>query len=173
MKDDILPLRNPITLPDGKVMTELHIKKGQVCSSALLLTLPILTNLSPFQTIFFPVLAINRINSRWNNDADTFRPERWFPENAAELPDKSELASAGWNGSLVFSAGARLCIGYRLALYEFKIILACMIRRFVFHDDGIKLEFKQVGSLQPRVIGRESEGVQVPIRMSFVDEDDC
>ncbi|KAG8985961.1 hypothetical protein FRB90_004340 [Tulasnella sp. 427] len=151
-KDDILPLRNPITTTDGKTLTELRIKKGQ--------------------SIFFPVLGMNRINSRWTNDADVFRPSRWFPENAHELPDKSQLASAGWNGSLVFSAGVRLCIGYRLALYEFKIILASMIRRFVFHDEGIKLEFKQVGSLQPRVVGRESEGVQVPIRMSFVQEED-
>ncbi|KAG8944219.1 hypothetical protein FRC04_002086 [Tulasnella sp. 424] len=152
VKDDVIPLRNPITTTDGKVMTELRIKKGQ--------------------SIFFPVLAINRINSRWTNDADVFRPSRWFPENAHELPDKSQLASAGWNGSLVFSAGARLCIGYRLALYETKILMASMIRRFAFHDDGVKLEFKQVGSLQPRVIGRESEGVQVPIRMSFAEEED-
>ncbi|KAG9025166.1 hypothetical protein FS837_005062 [Tulasnella sp. UAMH 9824] len=150
-KDDILPLRNPITTTDGKTLTEIRIKKGQ--------------------TIFFPVLGINRITSRWN-DPDVFRPARWLPENAHELPDKSQLASAGWNGSLVFSAGSRICIGYRMALFEFKILLTSMLRRFSFEDEGVKLEFKQVGSLQPRVVGRESEGVQVPIKMSFVEEDD-
>ncbi|KAG8901262.1 hypothetical protein FRB99_005452 [Tulasnella sp. 403] len=151
IKDDVLPLRNPIELPNGKTMTEIRIKAGQA--------------------IFFPVVSINRINSRWG-DGETFRPERWLSNNADELPDKSELPSAGWNGSLTFSAGARLCIGYKLALYEYKILLASLIRRFVFHDSKTQLEFRFVGSLQPRVVGREDEGVQLPIHMSFVDEDD-
>lgn len=59
-----------------------------------------------------------------------------------------------------------------LAMYEYKIILASLIRRFNFHDSNTKVEFKWVGSLQPRIVGQEDKGVQLPIRMSFVDEDD-
>jgi len=151
-KDDVIPLRHPVTTSDGQVLTELRVQKGQVIS--------------------FPVIAINRIHSRWNGDGDTFRPDRWLPENAHELPDKADLCSSGWNGSLTFSAGARRCIGYRLAMFEYKIILASLLRRFVFHDSGTKVEFKWVGSLQPRIVGQEDKGVQLPIRMSFVDEDD-
>jgi len=151
-KDDVIPLRHPVRQPNGKFLTEIRIKKGQ--------------------TLFFPVIAINRIHSRWNGDGDTFRPDRWLPENAHELPDKHDLASSGWNGSLTFSAGARLCIGYKLALFELKILLASLIKRFVFHDSKTEVEFRFTGSLQPRIVGREDEGVQLPIKMSFFQEED-
>lgn len=149
-RDDVLPLRHPILdTKSGKLMNELRIKKGQ--------------------TIFLPVIAINRSNALYG-DGEVFRPERWLAENESSLPDKSELVSAGWNGSLTFSAGARLCIGYRLALYEFKVLLTAMLQRFRFEDDGkTVLEFKHVGSLQPRVVGREDEGVMCPVRMAFME----
>lgn len=149
-KDDVIPLRHPITTPSGKVLTSLRIRKGQ--------------------TIFFPVISINRIHSRWG-DGDTFRPERWLGDNVNSLPDKHDLASAGWNGTITFSAGQRLCIGIKLALYEYKVILSSLVRRFEFHDSKIDLEFRVSGSLQPRVVGREDEGVQLPIRMTLVQEE--
>ncbi|KAG9004390.1 hypothetical protein FRB94_002408 [Tulasnella sp. JGI-2019a] len=150
-KDDVLPLRNPIRSPStGELIHEIRIKKGQ--------------------TIFLPVIAINRMDGLYG-DGDAFRPERWMTQNEESLPDKGDLVSAGWNGTLVFSAGARLCIGYRLALFEYKALLAAMVQRFVFHDDKTELEFRHVGSLQPRVVGREEEGVQCPVLMSFADEE--
>jgi len=150
-RDDELPLRHPIESPvTGELLHSIRIKKGQ--------------------TIFLPVIAINPMDALYG-DGDVFRPERWLTEKDAGLPDKSELVSAGWNGTLTFSAGARLCIGYRLALFEYKALLASMIQRFEFHDDKMEVEFRHVGSLQPRVVGREAEGVQLPIRMSFVEED--
>jgi len=168
MKDDVIPLRTPIISTNGKVMDSIHIKAGQ--------------------TIFLPTVSINRLNANWG-DGDVFRPERWLKENAAQLPPPSSLP-AGWNSSLTFSAGPRLCIGYRLgkhylsyflqetvlisvlftALFEYKVLLASMIRNFVFHDSDVQLEFKFCGSLQPRVIGRESEGVQIPIKISLVED---
>jgi len=150
-RDDVLPLRHPIQSPvTGELLHSIRVKKGQ--------------------SIFLPVIAINQMDALYG-DGDTFRPERWLAENEAKLPDKSDLVSAGWNGSLTFSAGARLCIGFRLALFEYKALLTAMIQRFAFYDDKIEIEFRHVGSLQPRVVGRESEGVQLPVRMSFVDEE--
>jgi len=148
-KDDVLPLRTPIRSPNGEMLHEIRIKAGQA--------------------IFLPTISINRADAAWG-DGDVFRPERFLPENAKGLPATGVLPS-GWNGTLTFSAGPRMCIGYRLALFEYKVLLENLIRRFVFHDTGIKLEFRFVGSLQPRVIGREDEGVQLPIKMSFYEEE--
>ncbi|KAG8875703.1 hypothetical protein FRB98_007634 [Tulasnella sp. 332] len=140
-KDDILPLRTPMRSPlTGKIMHEIRIKKGQ--------------------TIFLPVIAINTMDGLYG-DGDAFRPERWMTQGDEGLPDKSELVSAGWNGSLVFSA----------AIYEYKALLAAMVQRFAFHEDGTELEFRHVGSLQPRVVGKEDDGVQCPVLMSFVDDE--
>lgn len=102
--------------------------------------------------IFIPILAINVAKSIWGEDAETFKyvalkllvcavtdlfsdsPDRWFnvPEAAKDIPGV-------WGHMLTFLGGARSCIGYRFALYEYVVSL-CMpfsvaqAKSFMFHS---------------------------------------
>ncbi|KDQ09986.1 hypothetical protein BOTBODRAFT_36605 [Botryobasidium botryosum FD-172 SS1] len=144
LHDDVLPLRKPIVTPEGKTLTSLHIKKGQL--------------------IQVPSLALDRMHGVWKDGA-TFLPERWL--NPGELPSPSELTQ-GWSNLFIFSEGPRMCIGYRLAILEFKVILSSLIKTFVFHDTGAKIEYIWANTLQPKVVGKE--GLHLPVRVTLADQ---
>ncbi|KAJ7118688.1 cytochrome P450 [Mycena crocata] len=48
----------------------------------------------------------------------------------------------GWSGLLTFCDGRRNCVGWRLGVFEFKIILATLVRLIVFLDTGVMVEKK-------------------------------
>jgi len=60
-------------------------------------------------------------------EPDSFRPERFLPENAANIPRDAYLP---------FGLGPRVCIGARFAMMEMVIVLACLLRRVRFDFDG-------------------------------------
>ncbi|EME82297.1 uncharacterized protein MYCFIDRAFT_138822, partial [Pseudocercospora fijiensis CIRAD86] len=62
----------------------------------------------------------------WGEDYNTFRPDRFLPENAHKIPEGAFRS---------FEIGARSCLGQNLAILETKIILALICRSFEF-DDG-------------------------------------
>ncbi|KAH8101888.1 cytochrome P450 monooxygenase pc-bph [Cristinia sonorae] len=69
-----------------------------------------------------PTYTIHRNKEVWGEDADEFRPERWF-----EL-DKNDIQKA-FNP---FSYGPRSCVGRNLASMELLIIVASIFRRYDF-----------------------------------------
>lgn len=107
MKDDILPLSEPVTDCKGKVHHTLRIRKGQM--------------------VFVPIVAMNNDKSIWGEDADEFRPERW-----ESIPEASSTIPGVWGNMLTFLGGPRACIGYRFALIEMKVLLFILIRAFDF-----------------------------------------
>ncbi|ESK84361.1 cytochrome p450 [Moniliophthora roreri MCA 2997] len=145
VKDDVVPLSTPITTPSGEVLHSLRIRAGQF--------------------IQIPNISINRVNSAWK-DGQVFRPERWIEPGG--LPPRSEM-QGGWSNIMSFSEGPRLCIGYRLALLEYKCILAMLIRNFEFWDTGAEIETKFSATMQPRVVGKEAEGAQLPLKVTLVE----
>jgi len=92
-KDDIVPVEKPYTDRNGVVHTSIKISKGD--------------------TIFIPILAINRSKELWGPDAHEFKPERWenIPEAVSHIPGV-------WGHMLSFLGGPRACIGYRFSLVE-------------------------------------------------------
>ncbi|KAG8732334.1 hypothetical protein FRC12_019331 [Ceratobasidium sp. 428] len=146
LKDDVLRLRNPVYNDRGHKVTEVPIKAGQL--------------------IHIPSISLTHLKSVWGPDAEEFKPERWL--DPARIPSPSET-SAGWSGLFIFSEGARSCIGYRLAILEFKVILATYIRHFEFHDTGATIKHRFANTLQPYVVGEEAKGGQLPLRVSLVD----
>ncbi|KAG8864747.1 hypothetical protein FRB96_003332 [Tulasnella sp. 330] len=158
LKDDILPLRNPIRDPrTGEEVHSLAIKRGQ--------------------TIHISHMALHRDKSVWGEDASEFKPERWLstlPGNDGgdestvhSLPPPSG-STRGWSGLFSFIEGPRLCIGLRLALFQYKVMLADLIKNFEFlpveGPDGL-IETVFSVTNQPYVIGKKSEGVKLPLRV--------
>ncbi|THV06953.1 cytochrome P450 [Dendrothele bispora CBS 962.96] len=107
VKDDIIPLKEPVIDVNGKTLTELHVKKGQL--------------------IQIPIQSMNKDKKLWGEDAWEFKPERWGkePEAAHEIPGV-------WSHLLTFIGGTRACIGWRFSVVEMKAILFTLIRAFEF-----------------------------------------
>ncbi|KAG8910565.1 hypothetical protein FRC00_007987 [Tulasnella sp. 408] len=140
MIDDVLPLRYPITTPSGEQLHSIRVTKGQ--------------------HINIPTIAINRNTTVWGPDAAVFRPERWLEHGG--VPSATSLTQ-GWSGIFTFIEGPRICIGYRLALFEYKVIMSALLKNFEFKDTGAKLATQFSSTLQPFVEGRKSDGVQIPL----------
>ena len=71
------------------------------------------------EILIFPY--ITQRHPRWWADAETFRPERFAPENSAARPRYAYLP---------FGAGPRTCIGLNFAMTEILAALAMVLQRF-------------------------------------------
>ncbi|ODN76831.1 hypothetical protein, variant [Cryptococcus amylolentus CBS 6039] len=111
-QDAILPLANPVTGNDGKVMHEVAIDKGT--------------------SIFIPVITVNTSPSIWGDDAAKFIPERWLSSSKDGF--QPGPVPGVWGNTLTFLGGGRNCIGYRFALAEIKVILFVLMRSLMFEE---------------------------------------
>ncbi|TDL23921.1 cytochrome P450 [Rickenella mellea] len=125
MRDDVLPLLTPIKTKDGQVLTTFKVRKGQV--------------------LYVPFTAMQTNPAVWGVDATEFKPERWITPGA--VPQAKELPH-GWSNLVAFCDGPRNCIGYRLALFELKAILATLVRTLAFHPTDAVVEKKITITLQ-------------------------
>ncbi|KAI0644064.1 cytochrome P450 [Trametes meyenii] len=143
MAPDVIPLREPVKLSTGEITKQLAILPGQV--------------------VLIPAMSIQRAQDVWGGDADTFKPERWL----GELPPADQLPS-GWANTLAFSDGPRNCIGYRLAIFQYKIILTYLMERFRFVDAHEEISLKIASSLQPWVNGKPELGAALPVHLELL-----
>ncbi|KIM28766.1 hypothetical protein M408DRAFT_329219 [Serendipita vermifera MAFF 305830] len=152
-EDDVLPLREPIRGADGSWIKSIPVKKGQI--------------------IHIPSIGINRDNDVWV-DGDVFRPSRWLvgrpgcekyckPGEQGLKP--AEEMCGGWAGIFTFSEGPRACVGMRLALFEYKVLIYTLVRALVFEPTGAKIMTRFGATLAPRVIGQESDGIKAPVKV--------
>jgi cytochrome P450 len=77
-------------------------------------------------TIYFSPWVLHR-DSRWFEEPERFRPERWLDDSMARLPKYAFLP---------FGGGPRVCIGERFAMMETVLVLAALLRRFRFEPAG-------------------------------------
>ncbi|GET00322.1 cytochrome P450 [Rhizophagus clarus] len=75
-------------------------------------------------TITIPILALHKLPEIWGPTASKFDPKRWL--------DPSLIKNVSNLNYLPFLTGTRACIGNKVALTEFKVLLAMLIRNFVF-----------------------------------------
>lgn len=92
--------------------------------------------------INIPIQTVNRATDVWGTDAGVFRPERWaaLPPAVCTIPGlyAHTLTFLNGNGG---AGGNRSCIGYRFALAEIKVFLACLLHDLEFLiDDDVVIE---------------------------------
>jgi cytochrome P450 len=92
LEDDVIPLSKPIIDKNNRPVNALVVRKGQ--------------------PIIIQIAAYNRSEEVWGPTAMDFNPDRWN-----DLPE-SVTDSKIPHGHLSFLAGARTCVGFRLAILE-------------------------------------------------------
>mmetsp|Transcript_24121 Transcript_24121/g.23169 ORF Transcript_24121/g.23169 Transcript_24121/m.23169 type:complete len:151 (+) Transcript_24121:704-1156(+) len=72
--------------------------------------------------IAIPINLLHRDPKYWSNP-DDFMPERWL---------KEDFPASNKNAYLPFSTGPRNCIGYQFSTMEAQLIMAPLLRSFIF-----------------------------------------
>ncbi|CAI2179320.1 16479_t:CDS:2 [Funneliformis geosporum] len=75
-------------------------------------------------TIDIPIATLQKLPSIWGPTADNFDPKRWL--------DSSLIKVVTNYNYMPFGTGVRSCIGNKIALSEFKVLLGMLVRNFVF-----------------------------------------
>ena len=76
----------------------------------------------------------------WGDTADEFDPDRW--DNLPKPAQDPYVFQA-------FNTGPRICIGKSFALLEFKVVMAELVRNFVFENTGPVEPQRSGPSLRP------------------------
>lgn len=140
-RDDVIPLSKSYASRYGnETFDKVIVRKGQ--------------------DIIIPIQQINRLESIWGPTADKFEPERW-----SQVP-RAAKASGMPAQMLSFLQGPRGCIGRTFALVESKVLICALLRVLKFESAGWEVEATQAIVSQPRVVGQEELGTQMPIRIS-------
>ncbi|KAF7341712.1 hypothetical protein MSAN_02069600 [Mycena sanguinolenta] len=146
LRDDVLPLADPVMDTRGIVHESLRFRKGEM--------------------ILIPIAAMNRDTELWGPDAMEFVPERWD----APIPGASSIPGI-WGHMLTFLGGPRSCIGFRFALVEMKALLFTLLRAFEFELAVPIEEMGKQGTAivqRPIVITDRGAGNQLPLLVKSV-----
>ncbi|KAJ7648294.1 cytochrome P450 [Mycena polygramma] len=181
LRDDVVPLATPYADTKGVVHQNLLCVLSTPDHDRVLTSFLVYSSLLPSTTdqtftdrirkgesIFIPILAINRDSKIWGPDAMKFRPNRW-----AEGPDRLTVPPAGahaipgvWGHMLTFHGGPRSCIGFRFALVEMKALLFTLIRTLEFELAMPVADMGQKGTAivqRPIVLSDPKAGNQLPL----------
>ncbi|MDM0034227.1 cytochrome P450 [Variovorax sp. J22P271] len=98
--------------------------------------------LSTRDTLLVLQPMLHRDPAVWGDDAEDFRPERFAPDAAEQLPPNA------WKP---FGNGARACIGRPFAMQEAQLVIAMMLQRFdiVLDDPSYQLEIAETLTIKP------------------------
>lgn len=161
LQDDVIPLSRPIKGADGKMIESIAVKEGQVGHSSASLDTPISRRI--LQVFHIPMMVMNTNPNVWGPDGRAFNPDRWLTSGG--VPKPSELPH-GWSGLATFCDGPRNCIGWRLAVFEYKVIIAHLVRSIEFSSvPGTIVHRKISPTLQPVTDG---EGGLLPVQIKLV-----
>ncbi|RDX43906.1 cytochrome P450 [Lentinus brumalis] len=143
-KDDVIPLSDPVTGADGTVISEIPVSAG----------LPIIIS----------ICGYNRLPHVWGDDADQWKPERFF-----RLDSEKQVKVGVYANLMSFSAGVRGCIGWRFALYQLQAVAAELLETFDFAlpKDQPHIKRAPAAVMVPIIEGKEELGPAMPLRVSL------
>ncbi|KAH9941758.1 cytochrome P450 [Epithele typhae] len=141
LRDDVIPLSIPIKTASGETLSSVRVRAGQV--------------------FHIPFTTMHVAPAVWGPTAAAYDPARWLTPGG--VPPPSALPH-GWSGLVTFCDGPRNCIGYRLAVFEFKVLLATLVRALEFHETTAEVHAKISPTLQPVVDGR---GGMLPLHVAL------
>ncbi|KAF9022379.1 cytochrome P450 [Hymenopellis radicata] len=142
LEDDLIPFGKTVTTANGEVITSLPIKAGQV--------------------IQIPTSVLNTDPEVWGPDSHSFFPERWLIPDG--VPPTDQLPRGPYANVASFLDGPRNCLGWRLAILEFKVMLTILIRDFAFERTGAKIEEFRAATTQA-FVGDET---MMPLRVCYL-----
>ncbi|MCD7445866.1 hypothetical protein HAX54_015590 [Datura stramonium] len=92
--------------------------------------------------VSYQPLAMGRMKSLWGDDAEDFRPERWFDENGCFQQESPFKFTA-------FQAGPRICLGKEFAYRQMKIFSAVLLGTFKFKlsDEQKRVKYRTMLTL--------------------------
>ncbi|KIY51555.1 cytochrome P450 [Fistulina hepatica ATCC 64428] len=133
-EDDVLPQSKPIVTRLGESISSIHIKKGQI--------------------VQIPSSVLNTNPEVWGPDAHDFKPERWIAPGA--LPPADQLPQGPYANLATFIDGPRV------AVMEFKMIIAYLVHDIIFEATGAEVEEYISGTLQAFCDGK---GANMPMKV--------
>ncbi|KAH7100362.1 cytochrome P450 [Auriculariales sp. MPI-PUGE-AT-0066] len=105
-ENDIIPLSEPVYLPDGSSVDSIQIAAGTV--------------------IHVDIASYNRRPDFFGADADVWNPARWLP--GGTVSDAARPGVVG--GMFTFIDGPRSCLGWKFAVLELSVIITAIIGEF-------------------------------------------
>ncbi|CEL60877.1 Cytochrome P450 4F1 OS=Rattus norvegicus GN=Cyp4f1 PE=2 SV=1 [Rhizoctonia solani AG-1 IB] len=120
MKDDVIPVSEPVRNQDGET-SKAWIGGHQTGLSAGGI------RIRKGEFVHIPIEGMHLLKSVWGEDAHEFNPDRWD-----NLPAKAKASPGLYANLMSFSVGPNSCPASRWALVEIKIMLAVMIASFEF-----------------------------------------
>jgi len=149
VKDTVIPLSKPITLLSGKVVSELPTSKGQ--------------------KVWVNVAGYNRLPELFGPDADEFNIDRWL--DASTMKDEKRSQSLGvYSNLMTFGHGNRACIGWRLAVWEIRVVIAELLSNFEFAlvPGGEAIRRAPALNMTPGVKGKRGVAPSMPLMVSIL-----
>ncbi|TCD68997.1 cytochrome P450-dit2 [Steccherinum ochraceum] len=148
-QDSVLPLHTPIKGKDGQLLDEIAVPANT--------------------TVIIGILASNRSQALWGDDANEWKPERWL----APLPDSlTEARVPGvYSHLMTFLAGGRACIGFKFSQLEMKVILAMLIENFTFDLSPDKEIYWNFSGIVYPTVGPVDAQMQLPLRVALASSD--
>ncbi|KAH9483263.1 Cytochrome P450 monooxygenase 197 [Psilocybe cubensis] len=149
-EDDVLHLKEPILDSSGQLVDCIHIPKGT--------------------SIIIPNHYLNSSTSIWGPDGLNFNPERWMGTYLSRSGDEPNDAISERRRLWTFGDGPRICVGKAFVMVQLKIVLAVLLRHFVFElpqGPNTPLDFHLSLVRRPKVKGMK--GAAMPFLISRVD----
>ncbi|KIJ51269.1 hypothetical protein M422DRAFT_158615 [Sphaerobolus stellatus SS14] len=114
--------------------------------------------------LVLPVNIMQSTEDIWGSDAHVWKPSRWTEIVSKEASEKR----SDWRREIMaFSLGARGCIGRQFATMEIKIVLATLVKQFIFSPaEGKEIEPLLSFVVRPKVKGEHKSSL--PLRVTRV-----
>jgi hypothetical protein len=165
IEDEVIPLSKPLTLPDGRTITEIPVSKGQ--------------------NIWINIPGYNRLSSIFGEDPHEFNIDRWLDNGLGDPPGLvgiySNLSSFGHGPHacigerLPVDSLCDMCLpsaGWRFATYEIQAIIIELLTNFELRLPKNYKGVRRTGAVTmiPTIPGDKEAGTRLDLEFSILPD---